>query len=463
MRPLPWRRSFAAALALLLLTVVGDLSAARDDAQTTLVYPPFGHCLGMHRGTSFHLFLYLGATTRFNEPAGLAAVKLDALDDPSTTSDDDELTVYGLNSGECEIIFNTSLVNLEVYGECGDGPGQFRNPLGIAADSRGNVFVADTGNHRIVHLLHKDAQMEFVKSFGSEGRGELQFSAPSQVAVGVSGALYVTDTGNDRVVVMTSTGQWLHEITGDDAGELTLEHPVGLAVVEADDPWISRRQDFVVVSDRGGGRLVKISREGKLLGTAAAADLPLPSARFDALAIDYYGSVYATDRPNGRIHKFDSRLRYVTSVGNPGTGDMEMDEPRGITLWRRFGQIFVAERAGAQYFWIGTDILDLSTSTEGIRPGEDDVRLRYFLTETARVTVELLDPDGDVIHTLVDNRRRATGENVERWNGMLGRRGGPAPPGIYTLRVSARPTYSAGEYFHDTAEVPLTVLMPLSH
>ena len=170
MRPLPWRRSFAAALALLLLTVVGDLSAARDDAQTTLVYPPFGHCLGMHRGTSFHLFLYLGATTRFNEPAGLAAVKLDALDDPSTTSDDDELTVYGLNSGECEIIFNTSLVNLEVYGECGDGPGQFRNPLGIAADSRGNVFVADTGNHRIVHLLHKDAP---VRRALAGGRGRL--------------------------------------------------------------------------------------------------------------------------------------------------------------------------------------------------------------------------------------------------------------------------------------------------
>ena len=453
------RRSPCAVLALVLLTAAGNLSAASGDAQTTLVHPPFGHCLGMYRVTAFHAFLYLGASTSFNEPAGLTAVKLDALDDPSTTSDDDELTVYGLNSGECEIIFNTSLVNVETYGDCGDGRGQFRDPLGIAADSRGNVFVADTGNHRIVRLLHKDAQMEFVRSFGSEGHGELQFSTPSQVALGSSGTLYVTDTGNDRVVVMTSIGQWLQEIRGDDKGELTFDQPVGLAVVEANDPWISRRQDFIVVSDRGGDRLVKISREGKLLGTAAAADLPLPSVRFDALAIDYYGNVYVTDRPNDRIHKFDSHLRYLTSIGNSGSGGTEMDEPRGITLWRRFGQIFVTERSGAQYFWIGTDILDLSTSTEGIRPGEDSVRLSYFLTETSRVTVELLDPDGDVIHTLVDNRRRATGENVERWDGKLGRRGGPAPPGVYTLRVSARPTYSAGEYFHDTAETPLTVLM----
>ena len=457
MKPLPWRRRYAT-LALVLVIVVAVRGVARDDLQTTLVYPPFGHCLGMHRATAFHLFLHLGTRTRFNEPAGLTAVKLDALDDPSTTSDDDELTVFGLNSGECEIIFNTSLVKVETYGECGDGRGQFRRPLGIAADSRGNVFVADTGNHRIVRLLYRDGQLEFVKSFGSAGHGELGFSTPSQVALGVSGTLYVADTGNDRVVVMTSTGQWLYQLTGDDEGELTFDRPVGLAVVEGDDPWISRRQDFIVVTDRGGGRLVKISRDGRLLGTVAATDLPLPSARFDRLAIDYYGSVYATDRPGGRIHKFDGHLRYVTSIGSPGTGDMTMDEPRGITLWRRFGQIFITERAGAQYFWIGTDILDLETSTDRISPGDDDLRLSYFLTEVARVTVELVATDGNVVQTLVDNRRRAVGPNIERWDGRLGRHGGPASPGAYTLRVTATPTYSSGEYFHDTAETPLTVL-----
>ena len=461
MNPPRWRKPHArkphALLALILLVLVVVPGAARDDVQTTLVHPPFGHCLGMHRVTAFHLFLYLGASTRFNEPAGLTAVKLDALDDPSTASDDDELTVFGLNSGECEIIFNTSLANVETYGECGDDRGEFRNPLGIVADVRGNVFVADTGNHRIVRLLYKDSRLEFVASFGSEGQGRLQFSTPSQVALGASGNLYVTDTGNDRVVAMTSTGQWLSEVTGDNEG-LTLDRPVGLAVVEGDDPWISRRQDFIVVSDRGGGRLVKISRDGRLIGTVTSEELPLPSVRFDALAIDYYGNVYATDGPNGRIHKFDAQLHYVTSVGNSGTGNIEMDEPRGITLWRRFGQIFITERTGAQYFWIGTDILNLETSSERISPGEDDLRLSYFLTEVARVTVELVNSDGDVVHTLIDNRRRAVGQNVERWDGRLGRRGDPAPPGAYTLRITARPTYSSGEYFHDTAETPLSVL-----
>ena len=58
-----------AALALVLLSAPVGLAEAREDDATTLVYPPFGHCLGMHRATSFHLFLYLGTRTRFNEPA----------------------------------------------------------------------------------------------------------------------------------------------------------------------------------------------------------------------------------------------------------------------------------------------------------------------------------------------------------------------------------------------------------
>ena len=48
--------------------------------------------------------------------------------------DDDELTVFGLNSGEGEIIYNTSLYEVKIYGERGTGEGQFLDPLGIDAE-----------------------------------------------------------------------------------------------------------------------------------------------------------------------------------------------------------------------------------------------------------------------------------------------------------------------------------------
>jgi len=434
---------------------VAPAAAADDYDPTTLVYPPFRHCLGIHRATSFHLFIYLGRRTRFNEPAGLAAVKLRSKDDPSTEADDDELSVFGLNSGECEIIYNTSLYEVQVYGECGSGPGQFRNPLGIAADDRGTVVVADTGNDRVVRLAYVDDRLQFVKAFGSTGSGERQLRGPSQIALGGSGTVYVSDTGNDRIVMMTLMGEPIGSISGDAEAGVALEGPTGLAVVEGDDPWIARGRDFMVVSDRGGRRLLKLTRDGRLSAAVEAADLPVRDASFGYLAIDFYGNVYATDRANSMIHKFDSKLRHVTSFGRPGTDDRELDEPRGIAIWRRFGQVFVTERAGAQYFWIGTEILGLEATPPSLEPGAGEVSLSYYLTETAKVTVDLLDRRGRVVHTLVDGRRRAVGRNLERWDGTSGRPAGPLPAGRYTLRVTAQPTYSSGKYFQDTAGIEI--------
>ncbi len=424
---------------------------------TTLVYPPFGHCLGIHRITDFHRFIYLGTRTKLSNPTGIAAVKLKAKDDPSTESDDDELTVFGLNTGRCEIIFNTSIYEASLYGSCGSGSGEFREPMGIAADEDGNVFVADTGNDRIVRLLYKNDTLRWIKVFGSTGPGERQLDHPTAVALGPSGTLYVCDRGNDRVVVMTSVGEPVRVIDGDEERGIRLERPGALAVVEGEDPWIARGRDFMVVSDRGGERLLRMTREGRIERVLDARELPVSDARFGSLAIDFYGNVYAIDREGGRIHKLDRDLRYVTSFGGSGTGDREFDDPRDLTLWKRFGQIFVTERSGAQYLWIGTDIMDLAVEPPAISNTGERVTMSYLLTETSRVTIELLDERKKEVGVLVSSRRRPVGLNTERWDDIAARLAEPLPPGRYTFRVTATPTYSSGKYFHDTAELPFVV------
>lgn len=446
-------------LILLFACASSAVAAPHGDDPTTLVYPPFGHCLGLHKITDFHRLVYLGMRTALEEPTGITAVKLISEDDPSTEADDDELTVFGLNSGRCEILYNVSLYKANIYGECGDGRGQFREPMGIAADERGNVFVADTGNDRVVKLLYEGGALKWVKAFGSSGSGERQLRRPSQVALGASGALYVTDMGNDRVVVLAPSGEPIRIIEGDGEAGVDLDAPRGVAVVEPGDLWIaSRRDDALFVADRDGTRLMRFTTEGALAAVVEASVLPVPGARFGHLAIDFYGSVYATDGGNGCIHKLDWHLRHVASFGSQGTGHKEFDDPRGITLWRRFGQIFVTERTGAQYLWIGTEIRDVEVEPAALSPGGERLTLSYYLTETSRVTIELLDGGGRVAHTLVDNRRRPLGANRERWDGRRGRDGEALEPGGYTLRITAAPTYSSGTYFHDTAEIPLEVL-----
>jgi DNA-binding beta-propeller fold protein YncE len=441
-------RSVAAAV--LALTLIGP--AARAGAEydpTLLIYPPFRHSLGFHKVTKFHLFVYLGTRTRFNDPGAVSAVKLDSEDDPGTARDDDELTVFGINTGECEIIYNTSLTSADAYGECGTGPGRFRNPLGVAAERNGNVFVADTGNDRVVQLAYRDDRLTFVRGFGGTGSGERQFRSPSDVAIGQSGTLYIADTGNDRVVLTTRAGEPVLSFRGDASRGLSLDGPTALAVVEATEEWTAVERDLIVVVDKGGTRLVQMSRDGRALAVAEAGGLPLQNVRFNRVAIDFYGNVYATDTARSQIHKFDASLAYVASFGRQGTGRMELDEPRGITIWRRFGQVFVTERAGAQYFWIGTEIRELEAAADTGTPDGDQIRVSYTLTETSRVTIELVDERGGVVGTLLQNRRRAIGRNVERLDAAS------VAPGLYTLRMTAAPTYSSGTYFQDIAEITL--------
>jgi DNA-binding beta-propeller fold protein YncE len=87
----------------------------------------------------------------------------------------------------------------------GSGPGEFRLPYGTAVDPRGHVFVADTGNHRVVEMTVGGA---FVRAFGAhggdgtEGHGPLEFDEPYNVATDCVGNVYVTDEENHRVQVI---------------------------------------------------------------------------------------------------------------------------------------------------------------------------------------------------------------------------------------------------------------------
>jgi len=83
-------------------------------------------------------------------------VRLEAWEDPEDPHDDDELTVYGVNSGQNNIIYNKSMWGLEVYGLHEKGEQRLNQPHGICANSRGDVYVADSGNNRIVRLLNPD-------------------------------------------------------------------------------------------------------------------------------------------------------------------------------------------------------------------------------------------------------------------------------------------------------------------
>lgn len=429
-------------LSLFLLWGGANSGRAQDDLPTTLVFPAFQHTWGIRKATATHLFLFVGRKTKFNDPQGLTAVRLQAWDDPTTQDDDDELCVYGVNSGESNIIYNTSMYSVGVYGEEGGGEGQFRNPKGIAADEDGNVYVADTGNHRVVHLLNTGKGLVWVGAIGSFGDGPGHFRSPCGVALDSQGRLYVTDTGNDRIQIFDADGRYRREIDG------LFQAPQGIAVIDSGEKWSYYAETFLCVVDSGGRRLQKVSPDGRLLARVSGRQTGMPKGEFGYLAIDYYGNVWVTDGENHCIHKFDRHLDFVVSFGHEGSGDREFRSPRGIAIWRRFGQVFVAEEAGAQYYWVGVDVLRLEVMPSSTGKG---LMIRFFLTERAYLRVEIWDGRGTLVKTLVANKREPLGRREYWWDGSdVG--GQAVPPGEYKVRIVAEPTYSSYHYFRKVVQ-----------
>ncbi len=317
----------------------------------SLVFPPYGHSHGIRKATQVHLFLFL-PFAKFSDPQGLATAKMESRDDPSTEHDDDEVVVYGVNSGRHQLIYNTSMWGLASYGKKGSGRGEFLSPKGIACDPKGNVYVVDAGNNRIVHLFNPKKKVAWVKAFTGKDTGDSGLRSPMQVALDADGRIYVTDTGNRRMVIFDKSGKVVGKITPGGTGSFQ-DGPTTLAVADGRFRWsYYTGERCVFCADNNGKRLWKIDFAGNVEKTVA---MPEGYHAFYG-AVDYYHNFYVTDKHNHCILKFDHDLNLIDRFGSYGKGDNQFIEPRGITIWKRYGQTFVAEKGGAQYYWVGTEL-----------------------------------------------------------------------------------------------------------
>lgn len=106
-------------------------------------------------------------------------------------------------SGEWSVIAGVSPDSYKCYVPewlgSGTVPGQFYLPKAVAADAVGNLYVADSGNHRIQIF---DAKSGEWTAIGKQGSGIGEFDHPSGIAVDSLGTIYISDTRNHRIVVM---------------------------------------------------------------------------------------------------------------------------------------------------------------------------------------------------------------------------------------------------------------------
>ena len=119
-------------------------------------------------------------------------------------------------------------------GTYGSNPGQFESPEGIAVDSSGNVYVADTGNYRIQKL---SSDGTYLAQWGIPGSYN-EISLPIGVTVDSSGNVYVTEDNNNQIVKFSSDGTCLAQwgTSGSNPGQF--ESPGGIAVDTAGNVYV---------------------------------------------------------------------------------------------------------------------------------------------------------------------------------------------------------------------------------
>jgi DNA-binding beta-propeller fold protein YncE/cytochrome c-type biogenesis protein CcmH/NrfG len=229
-------------------------------------------------------------------------------------------------------VFRTSLI----IGQEGKGEGELQQPNGIAIDKEGNVYVADTFNHRIQVFTPEG---DFLRQFGGEGAQAGSFRFPKAVAFDEAGFLFVADTGNHRVQKFTRQGEFLLEFGGLGRAEGRLNAPGGLAL----DP-----KGNLYVADTQNHRIQKFTAEGEWLTSWGV--IGTEHKQFvepTGISVDREGKIWVADTENHRLQCFDASGRYLLEIGRAGNKAGELNSPHGITIDTE-GRLYVADTANSR-------------------------------------------------------------------------------------------------------------------
>jgi len=204
----------------------------------------------------------------------------------------------------------------------GTGKGEFDSPHGIAADNKGNIFVADTNNGRIEKFSQSGA---LITSLGIKGSGYGQLGAPNGIAIDRAGNIYVADASNHRVLKLAPDGTLIDEWKGPDPG---FYGPRRIAIGP---------DDSIYVVDQGRTRIVKFSPDGGVL--AIWGSKGNGEGQFDdhtSVVVDpRTNKVYVADPRNKRIQVFDSNGKFLSKWPVPewqrlyGFEDLAIDSKAG--------------------------------------------------------------------------------------------------------------------------------------
>jgi sugar lactone lactonase YvrE len=293
-----------------------------------------------------------------------------------------DITIYGvlIHSKDIATIVGTGVPCASSTSPCGDNKkalqANLNGPNGIAIDHLGNIFIADSGDHRIRVVTPAG----FIAAYAGNGVAcnptvgcgdggpakKANLSAPWQIYVDASDNLYISDPPEDRIRLVSNT-QVISSIAGNGSGCNVAKPPFcgdGASATSAqlNSPrgvWADASGNFYI-GDTGDQRVRKVAAANQTISTYMGGGAgndggPATSAVLAAnrdVAVDTLGNFYIADTGNNRIRKVSGGT--ITTVAGTGLGgyggnnvsatasDVLFSSPYGLAV-DGAGNIYVAD------------------------------------------------------------------------------------------------------------------------
>jgi sugar lactone lactonase YvrE len=259
-------------------------------------------------------------------------------------------------------------------------------PTGVAVDGAGNVYVADSGNSQIVEIpvvngvLTTSAQATLISS--STTVAGLTLSNPAGITVDNLGNLYIADTGNKRVVYLPYSGSY----------NLSLALTLGSGLNSPSAIALDASSN-VFIADAGSGDVYELTAPvGAGVQITIASNLSAPSA----LAVDASGAVFVVDQGNKKIWRIPNNAgsldqsSAVNVIGQLNSSELAIiQDPYGVAI-NSTGNLYVSDNTNAAAYMVSRTITTQSFGQWNV--GETSGMLPYYVESSGNAALTLGTP-----------------------------------------------------------------------